>query len=153
MEEGKSRKNDPWAAYRAWFWAASIYNAIWGLVVGLRPDLLLRVYGLGPGQEAAAGALPAILASCIGMFVGVYAIGYACVALDPSRFWPFAAIGLAGKILGPAGWIVQHFEGHLSWPSIWVNITNDFIWWPAFIALLIKVAMGSRANNYNKSRT
>jgi hypothetical protein len=138
------QKTDPWFAYKAWFWAAAIYNAIWGTVVGLKPELLLQVYGFDQAQQAAAGALPGILASCIGMFVGVYAIGYACVALDPQRFWPFAAIGLAGKALGPAGWLVQHLEGHLAWPSLWVNITNDFIWWPAFIGLLVKVARESR---------
>ncbi|HEX5324239.1 MAG TPA: hypothetical protein VFW40_10665 [Capsulimonadaceae bacterium] len=138
--ETSARGRDPWLAYKAWFWAAAGYNAVWGAVVGLRPDLLLRVYGLDSAQQIAVGPLPAILASCIGMFVGVYAIGYACVAIAPRRFWPFAAIGLAGKVLGPAGWAVQHIEGHLAWPSIWVNITNDFLWWPAFICLLIRVA-------------
>ena len=91
---------------------------------------------MSAAQQAAAGPLPDILAACIGMFVGVYALAYACVALDPPRFWPFALLGLCGKILGPLGWALHHFLGHLSWPSLWVNVFNDLIWWPAFFGLL-----------------
>lgn len=133
------KAKDPWRTYRVWFWCAAVYNAAWGTLVGFDPGLLLRAYGL-TGSQAAPGGLAAIFAACIGMFVGVFAIGYACVAIDPMRFWPFAAIGLAGKVLGPGGWAVEHFEGHLAWASIWVNVTNDFIWWPAFILFLMKAA-------------
>ena len=144
--EKTARGGDPWRAYEAWFWAAAIYNALWGAVVGLDPQLLLRTYGFNDALQAAAGPLPAILASCIGMLVGVYAIGYALVAIAPLRYWPFAAIGLVGKVLGPVGWAVQHLEGHLAWHSIWVNVTNDLIWWPAFIGFLIKVIKSESAN-------
>ena len=130
---------DPWRVYRIWFWAATAYNVAWGTLIGLRPSLLLDWMGMTPSQQALAGPLPGILSACVGMFVGVYAIGYACVALDPARFWPFALLGLCGKILGPAGWILHHALGHLPWPSLWVNVFNDFLWWPAFIGLLLTV--------------
>ncbi len=136
---------DPWRAYRAWFWAAAVYNAVWGTLIGLRPQLLLDWMGMTLGQQAAAGPLPLILSVCIGMFVGVYAIGYACVALDPARFWPFALLGLLGKMLGPGGWALHHWLGHLAWPSLWVNVFNDFVWWPAFIGLLLTVWRERRA--------
>ena len=141
----ETRTADPWRVYKAWFWAATAYNVAWGTLIGLRPGLLLDWMGMTHTQSAQAGPLPGILAACIGMFVGVYAIGYACVALDPSRFWPFAFLGLCGKVLGPAGWALHHALGHLPWPSLWVNVFNDFIWWPAFIGLLLTVRREVRA--------
>lgn len=117
----------------------AVYNAAWGTAVGLHPQFLLDWMGMTLPQQAAAGPLPGILSACIGMFVGTYAIGYACVALDPARFWPFALLGLLGKILGPAGWTFHHLLGHLAWPSLWVNVFNDFLWWPAFIGLLLTI--------------
>ena len=150
-ERDRAKEKDPWRVYRAWFWCAAVYNAVWGTAVGFYPSLLLRAYGV-TGQETVAGELPAIFAACIGMFVGVFAIGYACVAIDPMRFWPFAAIGLAGKALGPAGWAVEHFEGHLPWSSIWVNVTNDFVWWPAFILFLTKAARAELMMTNSRTR-
>ena len=126
----------PWRVYQAWFWAATAYNVVWGTVVGLKPTLMLGWMGMSAAQQNAAGPLPPILAACIGMFVGVYALGYACVAINPARFWPFALLGLCGKILGPAGWALHHFLSHLPWSSLWVNVFNDLIWWPAFFGLL-----------------
>lgn len=125
-----------WRIYKIWFWAATVYNLVWGTVVGLKPGWMLDWMGMTGVEQAAAGPLPQILASCIGMFVGVYAIGYACVAWDPVRFWPFAFLGLCGKVLGPAGWVLHHALGHLPWSSLWVNVFNDLIWWPAFFGLL-----------------
>ena len=140
-----TQTGNPWRGYKAWFWAATVYNAAWGTLVGLRPGLLLGWMGMTGAQQAQAGPLPGILAACVGMFVGVYAIGYACVALDPSRFWPFALLGLCGKVLGPAGWALHHALGHLSWSALWVNVFNDFLWWPAFVGLLLTVRRESRA--------
>ena len=136
---------DPWRVYKAWFWAAAAYNAAWGTLIGLKPGLLLDWMGMTPAQQAAGGPVPLLLAACIGMFVGVYAIGYACIALDPPRFWPFALLGLCGKVLGPMGWALHHALGHLPWPSLWVNVFNDFLWWPAFVGLLLAVRRERRA--------
>jgi len=135
----------PWRVYKPWFWAATAYNLAWGTLIGLEPRLLLDWMGMTLSQQAAAGPLPGILAACIGMFVGVYAIGYACVALDPPRFWPFAFLGLCGKVLGPMGWALHHALGHLSWQALWVNVFNDLFWWPAFVGLLLTVWRESRA--------
>ncbi len=132
-------QRDPWRAYRVWFWSAAAYNAAWGTLIGLHPQLLLDWMGMTPTQQSAAGALPLILSSCVGMFVGTYAIGYACVARDPLRFWPFALLGLLGKVLGPAGAVVHIALGHLPASALWVNVFNDFLWWPAFVGLLLAV--------------
>jgi small multidrug resistance pump len=134
-----------WRSYKPWFWAATIYNAAWGTLIGLRPQLLLDWMGMTSAQQTAAGPLPQILSACIGMFVGVYAIGYACVALDPPRFWPFALLGLLGKIFGPIGAIFSIATGHIPPTGLWVNVFNDFIWWPAFFGLLLTVWREYRA--------
>lgn len=141
--------HDPWRVYKPWFWAATVYNALWGTLIGLKPVLLLDWMGMTDAQQSAGGPIPGLLASCIGMFVGVYAIGYACVALDPRRFWPFALLGLCGKVLGPLGWAWHHVLGHLPWSSLWVNVFNDFVWWPAFASLLLTVWREHRAGRMN----
>ena len=45
---------------------------------------------------------PAIFA-CLGMVVGLYGLLYLEVARVPERGWLIAAVGLAGKVLGPIG--------------------------------------------------
>ena len=134
-----------WHSYRGWFWAATVYNVVWGTLTGLRPQFLLGWMGMTPVEQTAAGPLPLILSACIGMFVGVYAIGYACVALDPVRFWPFALLGLCGKVFGPLGALLHIALGHLPREALWVNVFNDFIWWPAFAGLLLTVWRERRA--------
>jgi hypothetical protein len=132
----KAPRNAPWPRLRAWFWAATLYNVAWGLLVGFSPRLLLVWMGMTDAQILAAGPVPVLLSSCIGMFVGVYAIGYACVAIDPQRFWPFALLGLAGKVLGPIGAVVFCAMGAIPPRSFVVNVFNDLVWWPAFVVLI-----------------
>ena len=145
LEPPAAATRDPWRRYRGWFWAATVYNAVWGTAVGLRPQLLLDWMGMTAAQQAAGGTVPLLLSACIGMFVGVYAIGYGCVALDPARFWPFALLGLCGKVLGPLGALLHVALGHLPPTALLVNVLNDFIWWPAFFALLFTVRRERRA--------
>jgi hypothetical protein len=50
--------------------------------------------------------------------------------------WPIAAVGLAGKVLGPSGlgWLIV--TG--TWPAgtVVIIITNDLIWWLPFAIYL-----------------
>jgi hypothetical protein len=59
---------DDLRTYRAWFYAAAIYNAAWGLAVIAFPVALSRLAGL-----EVATVVP--LVQVIGMMVGVFAIG------------------------------------------------------------------------------
>ena len=112
--------------YRKWFYAAAVYNAFWGTIVGLFPNLIFRSLGMTiPNYPA--------LMQAIGMIVGVYAIGYWLVAANPQRYGPFVYIGLAGKVLGPLGFIYAAVKGDLPWSFGLVNVTNDLIWLPSFI--------------------
>ena len=124
--------------YRKWFYAASVYNLVWGTVAGLFPSLPFALLGMPPSNYPA-------LMQCIGMIVGVYAIGYLMVAIDPDRFGPFVFIGLAGKVLGPIGFVWAASRGELPWRFGWINVTNDLIWLPAFIPFAWSVFLNERA--------
>jgi hypothetical protein len=54
----------------------------------------------------------------------------------PERGWPIAAVGLAGKVLGPIGMFRMIVTG--VWPAsaIVLCVTNDFIWWIPFTLYL-----------------
>jgi hypothetical protein len=70
------------------------------------------------------------------MIVSLYGILHIEVARVPERGWLIAAVGLAGKILGPIG------LGRLIWTGVWpvrtaiLCLTNDLIWWIPFALFL-----------------
>jgi len=116
---------DDLRTYRAWFYAAAIYNVVWGSVVMLFPGTFLRIAGMeGPG------AVP--LVQVIGMMVGVYAFGYYLLAREPRRYAGFIWIALAGKTLGPLGFVYSAATGALPWSFGWICVFNDIVWWPVF---------------------
>ncbi len=94
------------ARYHPWFYAAAIYNFLWGALNGLFPDLFFRLIG---------APLPTYLPlwQVVGMFVLVYAPAYWWVARFPVRHRHFIVIGLLGKILGPLGFIWSAASGQL----------------------------------------
>lgn len=115
-------------SYRKWFYAAAVYNAVWGAAVVLFPSLIFRTLRMPlPNYPA--------LMQCIGMLVGVYAIGYWMVGSNPERYGPFVYVGLAGKILGPLGYLWAAHSGALPFAFGWVNVTNDPVWLPALARL------------------
>jgi len=121
--------------YRSVFVAAAGYNTAFGLWAGFRP------YSFFTRFDLAVPNYPAIW-SCLGMVVGVYALAYAYAARHLDRAAPFIAIGLIGKLLGPAGWVVTVASGE--WPvrTITLVIFNDAIWWLPFALFLVD---GTRA--------
>ncbi len=125
--------------YRKWFYAAAAYNAVWGTIVGLFPGLIFKWLGMPlPNYPS--------LMQAIGMIVGVYAIGYWLIGLNPQRYGPFVYIGLAGKILGPIGFAYSAMKGELPWSFGLVNVTNDLIWLPSFIPFAWAVYKNERLN-------
>jgi small multidrug resistance pump len=117
--------SDEFHTYRRWFYAAAMYNAVWGIAVVLFPGPVLRLAGLGSSD-----ATP--LVQVMGMMVGVYAYGYYLLAREPRRYCGLIWIGLAGKTLGPLGFIYSAATGALPWTFGWICVFNDFIWWPVF---------------------
>lgn len=115
--------------HRLIFVAAGLYNLAWGLWTALEPQWLSRVAGIAmtDAQQGFAG---------LGMVVGLYGILYLEVARIPERGWVPAAVGLAGKVLGPmgVGWLVVTSR----WPAqaLVVIVTNDLLWWAPFTLYL-----------------
>jgi hypothetical protein len=117
--------SDEFHGYRRWFYAAAMYNAVWGIAVVLFPGPVLRLAGLDSSD-----ATP--LVQVMGMMVGVYAYGYYLLAREPRRYCGLIWLGLAGKTLGPLGFIYSAATGALPWTFGWICVFNDFIWWPVF---------------------
>ncbi len=111
--------------HRVVFVAAGIYNILWGLWSATQPQWLFRMAGLPPANH------PAIFA-CLAMVIGLYGILYLEVARAPKSGWLIAAVGLAGKILGPIGLLTLIVRG--DWPpaTLVLCLTNDFLWWLPF---------------------
>ena len=118
--------------YRPWFYAAALYNLIWGAVNVLFPGFMFRMLRLPPPKD-----LP--YWQVVGMFVVVYAPGYWWAGRYPERHRHLILIGLLGKLLGPVGFVWAARKKDLPLAFGWVNLTNDLIWWPAF-ALYLKDA-------------
>jgi hypothetical protein len=115
--------------HRRVFIAAGVYNVAWGIYSSLDPQWLFRVAGLPPLNH------PEIFA-CLAMVIGLYGILYLEVARVPERGWLLAAVGLAGKVLGPIGLMVLIATGHWPWQTLILCLTNDFIWWIPFALYL-----------------
>ncbi len=111
--------------HRAVFIAAGIYNIAWGLYSVIDPQWVFRLAGMKLQNY------PEVFA-CLGMVIGLYGVIYLEVARCPERGWVLAAVGLAGKILGPLGMAWSIYRG--TWPpaAAFVCVTNDIIWWVPF---------------------
>ncbi len=124
---------DEFRFYRWLFYAAAVYNAIWGVVMVLAPNFLFEQLGMPiPNYPS--------LWQCIGMMVGVYAIGYWLIARDPVRYGAFAWIGFLGKLFGPIGFVMSAVKGDLPWSFGWINVANDVIWLVPFAMFLVKIS-------------
>jgi hypothetical protein len=111
--------------HRVIFFAAGLYNIGWGLWSVADPQWFFRFVGMPLSNQ------PAVFA-CLGMVVGLYGVLYLDVARVPERGWLIAAVGLAGKVLGPFGMVWLIATG--AWPTsaILLCVTNDLIWWVPF---------------------
>jgi small multidrug resistance pump len=112
------------------FRIAAVYNVAWGIVVILFPNALFDLAGIPRINYP-------FLMSGIGMFVGVYGYGYWVVANDLRRYPQLVVIGFLGKTLGPLGWIHTVAEGLIPPHTLLVNVFNDLIWLPFFVAYFI----------------
>lgn len=115
--------------YRTVFAAAGIYNLTWGTWIALHPTSLYSASAIPvPGHPEVAGVL--------GMVIGLYGLLYLDVARRPEHGWLIAAVGLVGKIVGPAA-LAWHITAG-NWPAdgLFIVAFNDIIWWAPFAAYL-----------------
>jgi hypothetical protein len=134
MLDGMKRRR----LHRITFLAAGLYNICWGVYAVLEPQWLFRLAGMPLSNT------PQIFAT-LGMVLGLYGILYLDVARRPEHGWLPAAVGLIGKILGPAGlaWLILTRQ----WPMSTVVLvtTNDLIWWVPFAWYLFDAWTGQHA--------
>lgn len=111
--------------HQATFVAAGLYNVGWSIYAAADPQWLFRLAGMPEQQH------PQIFMT-LGMVLGLYGLLYLEVARRPEHGFPVAAVGLAGKLLGPAGWLWQYTAGDWPLASGTIVLTNDLIWWVPF---------------------
>ena len=120
-------------AYRPWFYAAAGYNLAWGITNIFFPSLLFNLLDIDRPNYLE-------LWQVVGMFVLVYAPAYWWAARFPDRFPHIILIGMLGKLLGPVGfaWSLIFAD----FPAIFglTIVTNDLIWYPAFVGYLRRAA-------------
>ena len=124
--------------YRLIFSLAALYNLAFGVWTVLWPNHFFTLMRMPPPNY------PQIW-QCLGMVVGLYGVGYAYAAWRLDRGQPLIAIGLAGKVLGPIGYLLT--AGDSGWPlrTLPMNIFNDVIWWiPFSLYLLEGTSVGRR---------
>jgi small multidrug resistance pump len=119
------------SVYRLVFSAAAVYNIAFGLWAALFPLAFFRVFALEPPRY------PAIWA-CLGMVVGLYGVAYAYAAWRLDRAAPLIAIGLAGKVFGPIGWLLSVSNGELPARTFPLIVFDDLIWWLPFSLFLLE---------------
>jgi hypothetical protein len=110
--------------------AAALYNLLYALALALWPVQIFAALHLP--------LTPPVMIRCIGMMVGVYALGYWVAAQDPRRYWPLIAVGLLGKTLGPLGFVHGALSGALEWRSVWFVAFSDLIWWAPFWVMTVR---------------
>lgn len=115
---------------RLFFRAATVSNFSFFAWTLLAPDQFFRLAGLKEAEPYG------FLWQCVGMLVGLYGIAYWYVSKHLEKGRILVAIGLCGKVLGPAGWIVHFALGNLPAPTFVVILLNDLIWWPGFLYYL-----------------
>ncbi|HEU5319043.1 MAG TPA: alkyl hydroperoxide reductase [Chloroflexota bacterium] len=123
-------------AYRPWLRAAAVYNLVWGSGVVLFPHFLFDALGL-------AVPAPAAIWQVVGMFVLVYAPAYWWASGDPVRHRHLLLVGLAGKTLGPLGYVWAAVSGALPVEFGWIVLANDLVWWPALAACVHQTSRAS----------
>lgn len=119
--------------FRRWFYAAAVYNAVWGLAMSLFPVSLMELLGV-PSVH------PAALVQVLGMVVGVYAYAYFLLFRNPVKFANLVWLGIAGKVLGILGFVVTAASGGLPWRFGVTVLFNDLIWLPAFLLFAFRYA-------------
>ena len=114
------------------FRLAAVYNILWGVTVIVFPTLPFELLNVAPPNYP-------FLMSGIGLFVALYGYGYWVVARDLRAYPQLVIIGFLGKTLGPIGWVYTVWRGELPARTLLVNVFNDLIWLPFFVAYLLWV--------------
>lgn len=120
------------ARYRRWFYAAALYNFLWGSANLFFPNALFDAIGMARPNHTA-------LWQVVGMLILVYAPAYWWAGRYPFQHRHLILIACLGKLFGPLGFVWAVISGNLPLAFGWTILTNDLIWWPAFAMYLYEV--------------
>ena len=132
--------------HRAVFTCAGVYNLVWGGWVAAVPASFYAAAGIPtPSHPEVAG--------CLGMVIALYGVVYLQVARDPERGAVLAAVGLAGKTIGPIALAAHVVSG--DWPASALRITvfNDLIWWLPLAVYLADIRSSRRRTRRSRRNT
>jgi len=118
--------------YRPWFYAAAIYNFVWGSLNIFFPNLFFDGIGMTPPT-------PLAIWQVVGMFIMVLAPLSWWMGRHPYDHRHFILIAIAGKLFGPIGFVGSVSTGALPISFGWTILTNDLIWWIPFGMFLLEV--------------
>jgi len=122
--------NNPIPAWMPWILrVAALYNLAYALLLALWPTQVFDWLQMP--------TTPDVMIRCIGMMVGIYALGYWIAAQDILRYWPLVLVGIVGKTLGPIGFLQSALSGVLPWHSGIMLVFNDLIWWVPFWMIVL----------------
>ncbi len=130
--------------HRVILFLAAGYNVAFGAWAILRPGDFFALFGLPMTNH------PAIW-RCLGMVLGVYGAGYAWAAFRPDLVKPIVVLGLAGKILGPIGWVAAVASGEWPLRTFPLVLFNDLAWWIPFGLILLDVARAAPTSTTSSS--
>ncbi|RMG37303.1 MAG: alkyl hydroperoxide reductase [Methanobacteriota archaeon] len=114
--------------YSIWFYAAAMYNLLWGTLNIFFPKAIFVFLAIKPPETP--------YWQVVGMFVLIYAPAYFWAARYPNRHCHLIFIGALGKTLGSIGFLWAYITGTLPLAFGIVNIFNDLIWLPIFFIYL-----------------
>ncbi len=118
-------------------WLAAAYDSVWGTWMLLFPASWLRATGFGPAAHPE-------VTQFAGMVTLTLAFGYLLASRDPIRHWPIVAIGLAGKVLAPVGFIWVVNSGTIPLTSLWTVVLTGVVWWLPFGFILTAAYSANR---------
>jgi hypothetical protein len=123
--------------YRLCFVLAAVYNVAFGIWTVFWPDHFFDL------MRMRRPLYPEVW-QCLGMIVGLYGLGYTYAAWRLDRGQPLIALGLAGKVLGPVGYLLM--ADTANWPlrTLPINIFNDVVWWIPFGMYLLEGTQAGR---------
>lgn len=102
--------------------AAGTYNLLWAVQAICWPMWLFLWAGMP------TPTYPEIWQS-LGLFIGVWGLGYLAAAANPVRHWPIVLAGLLSRIFEVAGLLLFASKHRLPWKLCGVLAAIDIAWW------------------------
>lgn len=115
---------------RAIFASAALFNWVVGTALILAMPTFERLLGLEPVAASAK-----VYVDLFAVVVIAFGAAYLMLAIDFTKYWPFAALGAAAKLAVVATVSCHYLAGHIGW-SLLALSGVDLVYALMFIAIL-----------------